>query len=232
MWRAPLIERGGIDRRLARRKALGGDDDQGFKGVELPDDAVKAHAVGSRQKVQPHGRHHRPQRVVDRARPHLRAADAHVDDVGDLVAAAAAVAAASDHVGKKADALKRPLHFGVKGRVDPRIAQGRVQSRAPLACVDDLAAAHGGVLLEHAALAGKRIKPCQIVRGHALPPDVDRQAADAFGRIRGEVSQKRHCRELCHGFCHPFERLYRENLFFRPHPALPPKTVRTEAAAG
>ncbi|MCY1504752.1 hypothetical protein D9M68_389340 [compost metagenome] len=143
----------GIGHRLDRREGLRGDDkERGFRIDELQRVGdVGAVDVGDKVKARAVMEGRESQRRHDRAK--VGAADADVDDIGDLLAGGAFQRARADAVGKGAHGVEHAVDVGHhvlavdEDRAVAAVAQRRVQHGTLLGDVDDVAAEHGVPLL-------------------------------------------------------------------------------------
>jgi hypothetical protein len=106
----------------------------------------------------------RLQRLTNHLRAEVRAADADVDDVGDLAAGVAAPHAGTHgiaetaHPGEHGRDLLRYVDAVDDARLTRPIAQRNVQHRAVLGAIDPLAREHRVAIGTHAGFARKRDK--------------------------------------------------------------------------
>ena len=138
-----------VGHRLLGRERLAGDDEQRFRRVEIAGGLRQVGSVDVRDET--HGQSpvgKRPQGLAGHRRPQVRSADAHVDDILDLLAGVPGPLAAADSpceaghlVEHRADARHDVLAIDVD-RFVGAIAQGRVQYGSILGGVDLLAGEH------------------------------------------------------------------------------------------
>ena len=178
----PLVDGCGVDERLAGAEALRGDDDEGRQRIADVENALKEHAVDGGEKMDADLRIGGTKRMVDRVRPHVGAADADVDHVGDAVTPAAEADALAHLAREVEHAATLAVDLGELRRTGRKGSQRSVKRCAPFARIDDLARHHAAVRLLDAARAAVVDKALEVLARQALAGDVK---ADPAGGHHG-----------------------------------------------
>ena len=192
----PVPREAGVGEGLERGEGLRGDDEERRLGVE---------PLGLLGHVGRVDVRHEPsldagigiwlQRGRDHDRAEVRAADADVDDVGDLLAGHALPFPAAHPVGEGRHAREHLLHVVIdvlsvddeRGLGAGRTPQGGVQHRAVLGRVDVFAGAHRGVALGDTGLFGQLHQRGEDLVGDEVLRQVDMQVGEREAELSDTV---------------------------------------------
>ena len=182
----PVAHRARVGHRLERRERLRHDDRERLFRVDGLQHVVQVGAidVGDEVRIE-FRRREMMQRVHDHLRTQVRAADADVHHMADALARIAGPRAVADLVGERGHLGFLGADLLLERRVVGGRAQRRVQRRAMLGHVDDVACEHRVAALRDLRLRGEFDEQLERGVGDAVLREVDRDAAAAVGEALG-----------------------------------------------
>ncbi len=202
---------------LERGEGLGGDDEQGLRGIEVDHRLGEVGAVDVGDKAKDHLAVAVVfERFVGHDRAEVGASDADVDDVANALAGVAFPVSAADAVGESGHLVEHGVDAGNyilavdNDGLALRRTQGDVQDRPLFGDVDLFSAKHGVDALPQAGFLGKLEEELARFLGDAVLGVVEKKAGRLDGKAGstlGIVGKQRAQRDVPNFFVMRLERL-------------------------